>query len=68
MLIVVFCDSPIVIREFALTEYVSKLHVVRDDNQLEVLLITAALHDFDKRPRESVRVWRVEICRRLVKR
>lgn len=47
VLVFVFRHPPVVIGLLALTEHVRKLHVVGNDDELEVFLFSARVHDIN---------------------
>ena len=50
VLVVVLRDPPVVIRVLALSEHLREVHVVRDDDELEVLLVPPRVHDVHQGP------------------
>lgn len=68
VLVIILGDAPIIVGVLPLPQQLRKVHVVRDDDELEVLLVAAAVHDVDEAARQAVGVWSVQVGRGLVQR
>ena len=68
VLVIVFRDPPVVVRVLALTEDLSKVHVVGDYDELKVLLVAPRVHDVNERPSQRVGVGGIQVRGRFVQR